>query len=223
MEERVATVRSRHPQVSPDAVTLPYETMAQIIERAFGLARTQVIAPDWAESQHFSVAAKLPAGATQADVPEMLRSMLTARFHLAYHMEVKNTPALVLTLAKSGIRADTAVESPLRGRPIAHLGHHYEFATTSEGLASFLKRLTSLPVIDETALRDSYLFSFDIYPFGELDADEKPPEPPTSDFITDYSRHLDEALAPLGLRLKLSKAQLENLIIDRLDRRPTEN
>jgi uncharacterized protein (TIGR03435 family) len=223
MKDYVATVRSRQAQISRESVRMPYESMTQILQRAFGLAKSQVVAPDWTESRHFSIAAKLPDGATQDDVPEMIRSMLSVRFHMAYHTEVRNTSALVLTLAKSGIKAEKVVESPMRGRPIAHLGHHYELATTSEGLANFLKRLTTLPVIDRTGLLDPYLFSFDFYPFGRLDEDGKPLEPPSSDFITDSSQHLNEALAPLGLRIALSKADLENVIIDHLDRQPTEN
>ncbi|MGB6941395.1 MAG: TIGR03435 family protein [Bryobacteraceae bacterium] len=223
MEERLATVRSRQTKISPDSVRMPYETMTQILQRAFGLAKSQVVAPDWTELQHFSIAAKLPGGATQADVPEMLKHMLSARFHLAYQTEVKNTRALVLTVQKSGVKAEKAAESPLRTRPIPHLGYHYELATTSAGLANFLKRVTFFPVIDRTGLLDSYLFSFDFYPFGKLDADGKPPEPPASDLITSYCQHLDEALAPLGLRVALSKADLENVIIDHLDRQPTEN
>jgi uncharacterized protein (TIGR03435 family) len=223
MEERVATVRSRRVQVSPDAVRMPYETMERILERAFGLARTQVAAPEWTEFQHFSIAAKLPDGASQADVPEMLKDMLVARFHMAYHTEVRNTRALALSLSKSGIQAEKAAESPLRGRPISHLGHHYELATTSEGLANFLKKLISLPVIDRTGLVDSYLFSFDVYPLGELDADGKSTDPPGGDFVAYLARHWDDGLAPLGLRLTLSKADLENVIVDHLDRQPTGN
>lgn len=132
MEERIATVRSRRPQISPDSVRMSYETMAQILQRAFGIAKSQVVAPDWAEFQHFSIAAKLPDGATQGDVPEMLKSMLLARFHMTYHTEVRNTRALVLTLAKSGIKAETAaVQSRLRTRPILPLGYHHELAATS--------------------------------------------------------------------------------------------
>lgn len=158
MEERVATVRSRQTRISPESVRMPYETMTQILQRAFGLAKSQVVAPDWAELQHFSIAAKLPGGATQADVPEMLKSMLSVRFHMAYHTEVRNTRALVLTLQKSGVKAEKAAESPLRGHPIPHLGHHYEFATTPAGLANLVKRLISLPVINRAGLVDSYLF-----------------------------------------------------------------
>ncbi len=223
MEERVATVRSRQTRISPESVRMPYETMKQILQRAFGVAKSQVVAPDWTELQHFSIAAKLPGGATQGDIPEMLKSMLSARFHMTYHTEVRNTRALVLTLQKRGVKAEKAVESPVRTHPIPHLGHRYELATTSAGLGDLLKRLTFLPVMDRTGLLDSYMFNFDFYPFGKLDADGKPPEPLTGDFITGYTQHLDEALAPLGLRLTMSKADLENVIIDDLDRQPTEN
>jgi uncharacterized protein (TIGR03435 family) len=211
-------------QISPGSVTMPYESMAQMLQRAFGLARPQVVAPEWTESRHFSIAAKLPAGATQDDVPEMLRNMLLTRFHMTYHTEVRNTRALVLTLQKGGIKAEAAaVQSRPRERPIGHGGGHYELATASAGLADFLTRVTFSPVVDRTGLLDSYLFSFDFYPFGRLGEDDKPLEPPSGDFFADLARHYDEALAPLGLRLTPSKLPLENVIIDQLDREPTEN
>jgi uncharacterized protein (TIGR03435 family) len=106
MEERIATVKGRQLKVSPESLSMPYESMTQILQHAFGLANSQLIAPDWTDFQHFSIAAKLPAGATQDDIPEMLRTMLLMRFHIAYHTEVRNTRALVLTLAKNGIKAE---------------------------------------------------------------------------------------------------------------------
>jgi len=224
-EDYMGTHGARRSQISPGLVRIPYESMARMLQRAFGLARPQVVAPEWTESQHFSIAAKLPDGTTQDDVPEMLRSMLLARFHMAYHTEVRDTPALVLTLAKGGMKAEkaAAIQTRPRGRPIAHLGHHYELATTPAGLADFLKRGTFSPVVDRTDLLDSYLFSFDFYPFGKLDDDGKSPDLPGGDFLANLARHYGEALAPLGLRLTPSKVALENVIIDHLDREPTEN
>ena len=64
-ESLVRTHSARQPRISPELVRLPYESVAQILQRAFGLARPQVVAPEWKESRHFSIAAKLPAGATQ--------------------------------------------------------------------------------------------------------------------------------------------------------------
>jgi uncharacterized protein (TIGR03435 family) len=49
-----------------------------------------MVAPDWINSQHYSIDAKMPAGATPKDVPEMLKSMLSARFGLSYHTEVRS-------------------------------------------------------------------------------------------------------------------------------------
>jgi uncharacterized protein (TIGR03435 family) len=225
MEEyRKVDPRARLPQISGGSVRMPYESMERILQRAFGLARTQVIAPEWTNSRYFSIAAKMPDGATQDDIPEMLRNMLLARFHMGYHTEVRNTPALVLTLAKSGIKAEAAVaQSRPQRRSIGRLGGHYELATTSAGLADFLHRLTAEPVVDRTGLLDSFLFSFDFYPFGKLGEDGRPLEPASGDFVTDQARHCDDALAPLGLRVALSKVPLENVIIDQLGRAPTEN
>jgi len=217
--------RARLPRSSPDSVRIPYQSMARILQRAFGVARPQVVAPEWTEFRHFSISAKLPSGSTQDDVPEMLRNMLSARFHMTYHTDVRDTPVLVLTAAKGGIKAEkiVALQSRPRERPIAHGGGHYELATTFAGLADFLKRVTFSPVLDRTGLLDSYFFSFDFYPFGKLGEDGKPLEAPSGDFFADQARHYDEALAPLGLRLTPSKAALENVIIDHLDREPTEN
>lgn len=212
------------PQISVSSVRMPYESMERILLRALSVSKTQVAAPAWTESQHFSIAAKVPDGATKEDVPEMLRNMLLAGFHMTYHTEIRNTPALVLTLAKSGIKAEASTVQPRpRQRLIGNSGIHWELAMTSTALANFLTRLTVMPVVDRTGLLDSYLFSFDVYPFGKFGEDGKPLEGPIVDFVADEARHYDDALAPLGLRLTLSKLPLENVIIDHLDREPTEN
>ena len=85
----------------------------------------------------------------------------------------------MLTLVKGGVKAEkaAALQSRPRQLPIAHGGGHYELATTSAGLADFLKRVTFSPVVDGTGLLDSYLFSFDFYPFGKLDEDGKSSDP----------------------------------------------
>jgi uncharacterized protein (TIGR03435 family) len=94
--------------------------------------------------------------------------------------------------------------------------------TTSE-FAGFLTRLTSIPVVDRIGLDGTYLFSFDIYPFGRMGEDGTLEGLDGGDFIEFFGRHYDDALAPLGLRVTHSKAPLMNVIVDHLDRDPTEN
>jgi uncharacterized protein (TIGR03435 family) len=185
-----------------------------------------MVAPEWTVLERFSIEAKIPDGATRDDLPEMFRSMLSKRFHMVYHKEVRNTSVLLLTLSKGGIKAEKAEPAQIsshRGHPIGRLGMHIELTATSAGLAEYLKEGTFSPVVDRTGLDGPYLFSFDLYPLGPEGEDGKPLEPFSGDFLADLARHYNEALAPLGLRLTPSKLPLENVIIDHLDRTPTEN
>lgn len=52
----------------------------------------------------FELAAKLPAGATQAQLRLMLQNLLAERFHLALHRETKSMPGYRLTVAKDGAK-----------------------------------------------------------------------------------------------------------------------
>ncbi len=223
-EEYSANPGSRIVQIDKGFVTMPYARMEIILQRAFGVTRPQLIAPEWTQSRYFSIEAKLPPDAAQGDVPEMLRNMLVARFHMGYHKEVRNTTVLVLASAKGGTKAEAAAaESRSRRRGIEHGGTHFDLTTTSVGLADFLAQRTFGPVVDRTGLAGTYLFSFDFYPFGKLGGDGNPLGPPTNDFFADLVRHYDDALAPIGLRLTPAKLPMENVIIDQLDRTPTEN
>ena len=220
--------RAHLPQITAGFVRLPYENMAAILRRAFGVSTREMIAPEWTERERFSIEAKIPDGATSDDLPEMFRSMLSKRFHMVYHKEARTTFVLLLTVAKGGIKAKKAepaqIGSRPRRRPLGPLGWHLDLTLTSAGLTEYLKGNTFSPVIDRTGLNGAYVFSFDFYPFGPLGEDGKPLEPVSGgDFYAYLARHYSEALSPLGLRLTPSRLPMENVIIDHLDRTPTEN
>ena len=52
------------------------------IGTAYKTRFAQIVAPDWIGSERFDIVATLPAGATPAQVPEMLQSLLAERFGL---------------------------------------------------------------------------------------------------------------------------------------------
>ena len=80
-----------------------------------------------------------------------------------------------------------------------------------------------MPVAHRTGLEGVYLFRFDFDMFGRLGDDGKPLEPLGPDFFEDQILAWEEALAPAGLQFMRTKVPLENVVIDRLDRVPTEN
>jgi uncharacterized protein (TIGR03435 family) len=55
-------------------------------------------------TERFDVVATLPAGATPAQVPEMLQSLLAERFGLKIHKEKKGFPVYALVVGKSPLK-----------------------------------------------------------------------------------------------------------------------
>ena len=63
-------------------------------------------------SASFDIAAKIPQGASQNQVPEMLQALLVDRFKLATHRGTTNQPIYALVVAKGGLKvreADTTI------------------------------------------------------------------------------------------------------------------
>jgi len=58
-------------------------------------------APNWVDSERYTINAKLPAGAPQSGVSVMLTNLLKDRFKLATHTETRELPVFHLVLARS--------------------------------------------------------------------------------------------------------------------------
>jgi len=220
VDERMSNPRSRMASVTPSEVRMPYANMRDLLQRAFGVSHLQLVAPDWITSTHYSVQAKMPAGAALRDVPEMLRNMLASRFDMSYHTEMRLLPTAVLTVRKGGLKARPATQDDKRSfrnlpEPAAT---HNELPLATAELAQWLSSLIDIPVKDETGSNGRYMFVYDVYPFGRGTPDANGFTNP----IFEVDRY-DEALTPMGLQLEYKKAPLEAVVIDSLSRAPTEN
>src|SRR6266550_7890547 len=98
-------------RVDIESVALP-----DLINLAFKVTPSRVTGPGWTgpgnplTAQRFDVHAKLPAGATKDDVPEMLQSLLAERFKLTYHREQKEQQVFALIVGKSGSKLQPSPE-----------------------------------------------------------------------------------------------------------------
>jgi len=186
--------------------------------------------------QRFDIAAKLPEGAKKEQVPEMLQTLLAERFKLSVHHEPRVLPVYSLTVAKDGPKfhdstAGDSVYTACNG------GFHKVCRKmTMEDLAKHLTRISQMntsmpgtdlswgidrPVVDSTGLKGVYDFEMD-YGIsrggggrGGADAGATPP--------AGESRSVMDAVKDLGLRLEPSKHEFDNLVIDHVERVPTEN
>jgi uncharacterized protein (TIGR03435 family) len=164
-------------------VSLP---MRDYIARAYRMKLYQVTGPDWLTSERYDVNAKLPAGSTPEQIPEMLQSLLEERFQIKLHREKKDLPVYALIIGKAPLKIQESVIDP--AAPVATKGtsnvtasgsaagvsvdlgngSYYTFSNgkfevkkvTMEMLARQLERYVDRPIVDMTGLKGTYDLSF---------------------------------------------------------------
>ena len=145
--------------------------------------------PAWLGSERYEIDAKLPAGATREQVPEMLQSMFADRFELKVHRETKDFPVYGLVVGKGGLKVeeipidaeeikkgnvDVAATAGAGGTSVA-LGHGSSFFINANGtiggvkltmqmLADLLARFTDKPVVDMTDRKGGFTFTLTFTP-----------------------------------------------------------
>jgi uncharacterized protein (TIGR03435 family) len=82
-----------------------------LVTTAYHLKTFQISGPDWLESQRFEIHAKLPAGSTKDEVPEMIKSLLKDRFKMVVHWEKSNQPVYALVVIKGGPKLKKATDA----------------------------------------------------------------------------------------------------------------
>jgi len=200
LEFEVASVKPAKPQSAQQAnmgvhidgaqVHINYYSLRDYIRRAYRLKNYQISGPDWLTSERFDVDAKLPAGGTPAQVPEMLQALLADRFQLTTHRGSKEFPAYglvavpgALKLKQAGADAATDAGDPAKNATNVSAGGseqgvsvnygngtYYSFANNRLEVKRFsMARFADLmslfldrPVVDITDLQGDYSFTLDL-------------------------------------------------------------
>jgi uncharacterized protein (TIGR03435 family) len=188
-----------------------------MIMMAYRVRDYQISGPDWLGSERFDVAAKPPAGATEDQFPLMLQSMLAERFKLALHRDTKVFPVYGLVVGKGGVKFKE-VENVENHRTNSSRGYFIGEQCSMPTLAAYLARQMGRPVIDMTELKGVFNLTLNFTPEnmvpaaedGKLDKESYPP------LLTALQEQL-------GLKLEPKKAPIEILVIDHIEKVPTEN
>jgi uncharacterized protein (TIGR03435 family) len=197
----------------------------------------------------FDLEAKLPDGASVDQVPLMLQSLLADRFKLEIRKGSKDIDTYALVAQKSGARlqrrdpvtvgdspasaVDRRAEKETTGNRTTVVGNaritfetgggvHLSTSTVSGIIDLLSVQLTAFPVVDKTGIAGSFDINIDLPP-GEPIAPRAgtPANPAEMD-----SRKLDLWSAPLeklGLRIELEKNPIETIIVERVEKIPTDN
>jgi uncharacterized protein (TIGR03435 family) len=189
-------------------------TLELLVELAFGIEDRQIqSAPGWMASEHYDVVAKPEGekGLNYTELRPLLQQLLSQRFHLATHRETKSESGFSLELATGGPKL-----TPAKGRA----GQNQIIRGGIQGrnvplqwLASTLARPTGHPVVDNTGI----IGTFDINLKYAPDTTEQTPD---NSSLPSIFTALKEQL---GLQLKSQKVPVEMLVIEHVEKVPTEN
>jgi uncharacterized protein (TIGR03435 family) len=81
-------------------------TIKDYISMAYAVKLNQISGPDWITTDRFDIAATLPDGARQDQVPSMMQALLEDRFELKTHREKNDFPVYALRVASGGFEDD---------------------------------------------------------------------------------------------------------------------
>jgi uncharacterized protein (TIGR03435 family) len=193
------------------------ENLKSLIQMAYQVRDYQIAGPDWLSSERFDIAARPPAGSKDEDLGPMLQSLLLERFRLALHRQTKEFPVYGLLVAKNGPKfkevEDTGGQSTNSNR-----GRFIGKRCSMASFAAYLARQMERPVVDMTGLTGVFDLKLNFTPENVLAARED-----TKADAEAYPPLLTALQEQLGLKLDPKKAPIEMLVIDHIERVPTEN
>jgi uncharacterized protein (TIGR03435 family) len=233
----------------PGQFTAPRASLMSLLATTYGVARDQISGPDWLTTELYSVAAKIPPNTTKDRFNLMLQNLLAERFHLTLHHGTKDFTVYELVVAEGGPKMTASANQPApdrKGFPVLPPGRRMAInfniqpvrATCRETMAQFAEHLGgwvnmsngdgivrgSPPaphVIDKTGLTGEFDFTLE---FAGSVFFANSPEANAAGDQGGHGLSLFAALEKqLGLKLEKKKAGLDVLVIDHVDKVPTEN
>ncbi len=211
--------------------------LRELIRFAYDLQDTRLIGgPDWTRSERFDIVAKAeqPFPVWTATGPPMplllmLRTLLADRFDLVVHQETRDLPIYALVVARedrkfgpeinpSKLDCEGGVQEQARCGMRIGPGQMAMSGTPMSQFANVLANFVGRPVLDRTQLAGAFDFRLSWTP-DRVPQGPVPPGAPALPPIDPNGPSLFAALQEqLGLKLESTRAPLEVLVIDRVER-----
>jgi uncharacterized protein (TIGR03435 family) len=211
-------------QRTADAAQLHYPSVSllSLLREAYRLNRPeQIDGPAWMRTQFYSIEAKLPPNTSKDQIPQMLQALLADRLKLAVHHESRPVETNLLQVARKGakMRAVTEPDADLDLKlevPMVHLSGHGSIGKLVEQLNHGLGGAD--PWIDRTGLSGVFEIKLDY----AMDMKSDSSLAQRDDVLT--APKLPQALeGQLGLRVEVKKAPADFVVVDRVEKIPTDN
>jgi uncharacterized protein (TIGR03435 family) len=213
----------------PTRVELHKASIKHLIRRAWTVTDYQVVWPDWVDAQRFAVGydvtVTFPANTTPEQLQLMFRDLLATRFGLVTHWEDRELKAFEVRSAENGaILKKAANPAPPTDFPKYtartregewHFSSQLGGAPSGLTVGGFLEALNTTqildrPLVDKTGIKGDY--DIDLTAAADV-----PGNKPNASVL------LNALEKQAGLKATLKTLSVKTLIIDHMDRTPSEN
>jgi uncharacterized protein (TIGR03435 family) len=206
-------------------------SLKNLILSAYGLKEAQLFGlPKWGDSARFDIKAKIIdpdkkalEGLTAEQFDSMQQPILTDRFQLKFHHEMKRLPVYELVTIKGGpkfkeitaaeLKSDVGVNGVRAGGMSVHNRNLTATGVPISSLVNHLSGQLQRVVVDKTGLTAKYNLQL------SWSADDAGPPSPDVTGPPDIFTALEEQL---GLKLQPGKADIDTFVIDHVEL-PSEN
>src|SRR5579862_4042798 len=224
----------------PSHIRWSFASLRNIVDAAYAIRPNQVTGPSFLDTLIFDITATVPEGTARTQVREMWRNLLVERFGMVARVERKEFDGEQLEINRGGHKLQgtklpdaeqperPTIENGILKGPGFAVAYRNNAGTTTatvmakaqslSGLVNLLVSELDEPVIDKTGLSGKYDFEFDFTPrsLRVRTAAAVPPMDTNVDIVSAIDQYL-------GLRISKTKIVMDHVVIEKIDRKPTEN
>jgi len=225
---------------SPNGVNFVNLPLRGIIQLSFGINQPAKLVgvPDWAVTERYDITARAAGPITAEQRRLMLQALLKDRFKLVARLEKREVSVLALMLARSdgklgrnlieskgctppgnAARESEAAQTPVCGPKTGGAGRLILTGTSMQQFTSLLALMLSRAVVDKTGLPGSYDIDLTFTPEPAPEGVNLPGPAADPNGPSIYTAVREQ----LGLKLESQRDQEEVLVIDHVERQPSEN
>lgn len=213
--ESVRKPDREHVQLLPGRLLLGNVRLSTCLQIAYNIRPVQISGPDWLRDTFVDIVAKSATPVPESEIRMMLQNLLADRFRLKLHRETKPVDSYILTVGRNGPKLQESTKEGAGKLQGSKNVLRVEGATMEEFVGVLTQPLGS-PVLNQTGLTKRYDFALDMTPYVPESNPGDPPPGRAGALITPLHEKL-------GLKLESKKAPIEILVIDHMEKTPTEN
>ena len=209
--------------------------MKQWVEMGLSVRDYALKTPSWLDTSRFDLNARLPAiepgdqkaAANQDPKAEMMKALLVERFGLKWHEELQSVSGFELVPDKKVLLKPSSLVERLEGAHGSGWGPSVINGTnmSMSEFAGLLGQVLGRPVVDATHLSDGFDIKMMWVPDNDAAAAEQ------RRYGKQYGIDVDSLPSSvtgalreqLGLRLQSAKVPSKVIVVDQINRQPTEN